>query len=97
MNYCGSWLQTLLGQRYGSRPIPKTIPESEMEELLTSNISEDDINVLKQWYWKDTNAVPLHWVLQVILVVCVQTETTDTISKYKLPNANAKGKNCEAW
>jgi WD40 repeat protein len=47
----------LLGDRYGSRPLPATIPEHHFEPILTA-ASGGDRRVLEQWYGVDRNARP---------------------------------------
>ena len=56
----------LLGDRYGSRPIPATIPEAEMDLILAKVVSGPDQDLLQEWYIKDTNAKPPEYVLQEI-------------------------------
>ena len=64
-------MQTFLGQRYGSRPLPATIHHEEMEHLFQivkehSSVTEEDQRLLQSWYVKDENAVPPEYVLQPI-------------------------------
>ncbi|MCA8988926.1 MAG: DUF4062 domain-containing protein, partial [Planctomycetaceae bacterium] len=61
----------LLGNRYGWRPLPEEITVTEYEQLeqsvtqLSSKEQEThSLEVLKQWYWRDDNAVPPVYILQ---------------------------------
>ncbi|XP_051531266.1 NACHT domain- and WD repeat-containing protein 1 [Myxocyprinus asiaticus] len=57
----------LLGNQYGHRPIPRLIPETEFE-LLLSKLSKDQesLKLLNQWFSKDSNSVPPTYILQPI-------------------------------
>ncbi|KAI5626673.1 NACHT domain- and WD repeat-containing protein 1 isoform X2 [Silurus asotus] len=57
----------LIGSQYGPRPLPRLIPETEFQ-LLLSKLSQDQegLNVLKKWFFKDDNVVPPQYVLQPI-------------------------------
>jgi WD40 repeat protein/ABC-type molybdenum transport system ATPase subunit/photorepair protein PhrA len=46
----------LLGDRYGWRPLPYKIPKNEFEKIL-KKVSEEDKELLTQWYRRDDNAV----------------------------------------
>ena len=59
-------LQTFLGQKYGYRPFPAKIRSSEFETLLAAVEKEDDLQLLKHWFWRDDNAVPTQYLLQPI-------------------------------
>ncbi|MFC1806026.1 DUF4062 domain-containing protein [Planctomycetota bacterium] len=62
----------LLGQRYGWRPLPSTVPADEFEAIL-EHCSEEERYLLlwrddqsddcKGWYRRDDNAVPAEYVL----------------------------------
>ena len=56
----------LLGDRYGWRPLPETIPTEVFEglerELTTKSVKNAEI--LDAWYRRDDNAVPAEYVLQ---------------------------------
>eukprot|EP00057_Strongylocentrotus_purpuratus_P015686 XP_011670160.1 PREDICTED: NACHT and WD repeat domain-containing protein 1 isoform X1 [Strongylocentrotus purpuratus] len=57
----------ILGQRYGYRPIPATIPAS-MYGILHEHVTDaDDIKLLSSWYLRDDNTVPPVYVLQPIM------------------------------
>ncbi|XP_054751872.2 NACHT domain- and WD repeat-containing protein 1-like [Lytechinus pictus] len=57
----------ILGQRYGYRPIPATIPAS-MYGILSEHVTNGDhINLLSSWYLRDDNTVPPVYVLQPIM------------------------------
>ena len=53
----------LLGDKYGWQPIPSKIPEDEMK-LIHPEFSENDKNLINNWYWLDENAIPAEYVLQ---------------------------------
>ncbi|KAK1805804.1 hypothetical protein P4O66_012851, partial [Electrophorus voltai] len=59
--------QALVGNQYGQRSIPHSIPENEFE-LLLSKLSEDQegLTLFKRWFIKDNNSVPPQYVLQPI-------------------------------
>lgn len=54
---------TLLGERYGSRPLPPQIEASEFEALL-KRVPADQQPLLLKWYKRDDNAVPPEYCLQ---------------------------------
>ncbi|XP_051886627.1 NACHT domain- and WD repeat-containing protein 1 [Pristis pectinata] len=58
----------LVGSRYGYRPIPRVIEEKEFEVLLLKHSSDSGSCklFLKDWFWKDENAVPPVYVLQPV-------------------------------
>ncbi len=53
----------LLGDRYGWRPLPSEIPAHEFEEICR-RISADKQQRLKDWYFRDDNAVPPDYCLK---------------------------------
>ena len=55
----------LLGDRYGSRPLPSVIPEAEMINIHT-HLGVQDRKLVEEWYVEDTNAIPPVYVLQNI-------------------------------
>ena len=67
-------VQTFIGQRYGSRPLPAKIADEEMQQVLQCLqpkdsdllVPSEDLDLLKAWYRKDDNAVPVEYVLQPI-------------------------------
>ena len=58
------FLQTFLGQKYGYRPFPVKILAFEFEKLLATVDNQDDLELLKKWFWRDDNAVPSQYLLQ---------------------------------
>jgi hypothetical protein len=48
----------LLGDRYGWQPPPPQIPSYEFEEILRS-VSPEEVRLLREWYLRDDNAVPI--------------------------------------
>ena len=59
-------LQTFLGQKYGYRPFPPKIPETEFNRLLKAVVDEEDSSTLQAWFQLDSNAVPKEYILQPI-------------------------------
>ena len=58
--------QTFLAQKYGYRPFPPKISASEFNQLLSAVNKDDDIALLKKWFWLDENLVPPTYILQPI-------------------------------
>jgi hypothetical protein len=54
----------LLGDRYGSRPLPAEIPEAEFRQLETAITDPKDRALLDSWYKHDKNALPAVYCLQ---------------------------------
>ncbi len=70
-------LQALLGDRYGFRPIPSSVPAGEFEALLSmaDQLDLGGRDLLPQWYCRDDNALPAQYILQVrIQVLCFQRQ-----------------------
>ena len=61
-----AFLQTFLGQKYGYRPFPVQIHVTEFEKLLGAVDNQDDVALLKHWFWRDDNSVPAQYLLQPI-------------------------------
>ncbi|CAL8310248.1 unnamed protein product [Lota lota] len=55
----------LLGSQYGQRALPRLVPERHFE-VLKAQLTPDDLQLLSQWFLKDTNIVPPTYVLQPI-------------------------------
>jgi WD40 repeat protein len=53
----------LLGDRYGWCPLPDNIPADEFAVLIERMIPADQ-TLVRQWYWRDDNAVPAVYILQ---------------------------------
>lgn len=66
------FLQAFLGDRYGSRLLPTTIPVTEYRSLrrLASWMDESDFAVVDKWYLVNTNAVPAVYQIQPITALC---------------------------
>ncbi len=77
-------LQNLLGQRYGSRPLPSVISEDHMDALVTSFnnnrhlFDEEEANLLWKWYKKDENAVTPQYILQPISAMAERENRPDS-------------------
>nr|XP_025961709.1 NACHT domain- and WD repeat-containing protein 1-like [Dromaius novaehollandiae] len=56
-------LQGLLGDCYGRQTVPQLLAEKEFEAL-TLQLSGDSAQLLTQWYQRDENALPTHYVLR---------------------------------
>jgi len=74
MLQCIQFLQCLLGQRYGNRPLQAKIPQTEYQVIIESlnNLSEEektelnlDIPLLDFWYQCDENSEPPAMILTV--------------------------------
>lgn len=57
---------TLLGQKYGYRPFPPKIPANELDSMLEVISNEADIELIKKWFYLDSNTIPSTYVLQPI-------------------------------
>ena len=55
-----------MGQKYGYRPFPVDISAAEFEKLLGAVDNLNDTQLLKNWFWRDDNAVPPQYLLQPI-------------------------------
>jgi NACHT domain- and WD repeat-containing protein len=64
----------LLGDRYGWRPVPHTIPAEDFESLARET-RPDDLEVLREWYRLDTNAVPHEYRLRPLGIAAVSGES----------------------
>lgn len=60
--------QLFLGQKYGYRPIPAAIKDSEFEAIRSAleHVHNDSVTLLDTWYKKDTNRIPAYYQLQPI-------------------------------
>ena len=65
------FIQSIIGQRYGSVVNDSCIPEDKFEILMKTakenNVTDSDL--LEKWYRKDGNNVPPVYVLQVIFLL----------------------------
>ena len=66
------FLQAFLGDRYGSRFLPTTVPVTEYRCLrrLASWMDQSDFATVDKWYLVDTNAVPAVYRIQPITALC---------------------------
>ena len=69
-----TFLQGLVGQRYGERPLPAAIVATDFDLIRATlrrhrNRETRDAWLLDQWYSKDENAVPPQYLLQTEEVV----------------------------
>jgi hypothetical protein len=59
----------LMGQKYGHRPLPASLPAEHFELMLEGLASlniEDGVKLLRKWFHKDANCVPAVYLLQPI-------------------------------
>ncbi len=54
--------KTFLGQKYGYRPLPVRITDTEFRMLCDVSTVED-VELLRKWYWLDTNSIPDTFIL----------------------------------
>jgi len=54
----------LLGDRYGWRPVPATIPAEEFQSILDALGGGARRRLIEDWYCRDDNAVPVAHVLR---------------------------------
>jgi hypothetical protein len=64
----------LLGDRYGWRPLPATIPAPELEAL-SERLTDPERETLREWYRRDDNAIPPVYGLQARTGVYEDEET----------------------
>ena len=70
LNYCkeqssGLFFFSLQGDKYGYRPIPKSVLKADMDtHLHIKNCPQDLRDIIFKWYILDTNAVPEEYVLK---------------------------------
>ena len=69
-------LQSMLGQRYGHRPLRAQIPEQEFFPLCGAVDDRDGRELVRKWYEKDENAVPPEYTLKksytlYVVLVCL--------------------------
>ena len=66
-NVCSPLLfKTFLAQKYGYRPFPPKISASEFNQLLSAVNKDDNVALLKKWFWLDESLVPPTYILQPI-------------------------------
>lgn len=53
----------ILGNKYGYRPFPAKIPQTEFDTLLTK-VEPEEAELAKSWYQLDTNATPATYILK---------------------------------
>ena len=61
------FLQALLGQKYGYRPVPPHIGADEFRKISGAlQVDGKNVRILDQWFRLDTNMVPAIYTLQPI-------------------------------
>nr|XP_006817837.1 PREDICTED: NACHT and WD repeat domain-containing protein 1-like [Saccoglossus kowalevskii] len=76
----GPYFVAFIGNKYGYRPLPPRIKADKFEkmrEISRSRVSLQDIQIIDDWYLKDTNAVPAEYVLQPITTRLVHFNDND--------------------
>ena len=56
--------QAIVGDKYGYRPIPRSVEEGLFESL--ASVKVQGWELVEEWYRKDMNAVPAVYILQPI-------------------------------
>lgn len=79
-----SFPQALLGNRYGYQCFPAKVAADEFEIMLAiaSESKPEYAELLSSWFWRDENAIPAQYVLQVRYCNTFIIRTTSCISKY---------------
>ncbi len=54
---------SLIGNRYGYRPVPYEIPEAEYGKIC-NELTQEEVNFLNQWFRLDENSLPNTYLLQ---------------------------------
>lgn len=71
----------LLGDRYGWRPPPAQIPETEWDQIVTSlGATSPEARLLKEWYCPDTNAVPPEHYLKPRVGIYLRNERWEPVA-----------------
>jgi NACHT domain- and WD repeat-containing protein len=70
----------LLGDRYGWRPLPATIPAAEFEAL-SERLTDPERECLREWYRRDDNDIPPACVLQPRTGVYEDEETWAAVER----------------
>ncbi|XP_070561115.1 NACHT domain- and WD repeat-containing protein 1-like [Ptychodera flava] len=75
---------TFLSHKYGYRPLPRKIPQVEME-LIISKVEKDDGALIDRWYRIDENEVPAVYMLQAVSanIPGYKSEDVEEITKAK--------------
>ena len=59
------FIKVFFGQKYGFRPFPANIFVDEFDSIIVQ-VSDDEKQLLKQWFQRDDNNDPAQYVLQPI-------------------------------
>ena len=83
-------LQAFIGNRYGYRPVPAQITESDFTVLTAVAALKEscDVSLLKEWYQLDGNAVPPVYQLQPI---------TSKFPHFISPDKKLRGADQNSW
>lgn len=82
----------LLGNKYGWRPLPETITETEFKHLRSHAISQTELDSLKDWYRRDGNARP-----DVQYVLRARPDSPDGQDYTNPEGSDGKRRDTQAW
>ncbi|KAJ7375740.1 hypothetical protein OS493_039209 [Desmophyllum pertusum] len=76
-----------------------TIAASEFEKLLGAVDNQDDLQLLKNWFWRDDNSVPAQYLLQPItsLLPGYRDYANDESRKKRLLNGGKRLRECRLF
>lgn len=64
----GMFFLSLQGDKYGYCPLPKYIYETDLISILKQeNVSNEDIQIIQNWYEIDSNSIPSRYVLKNLM------------------------------
>lgn len=81
----------LLGDKYGWRPLPETISESEYARLREHAKSSEEQGTLADWYRRDRNAIPPHHLLRA------RADSPDGRDYTRVPDDKGCLRDTDAW
>ena len=81
-------LQAILGDKYGTCPLPVAVPVKQFETLMTEATSlKLDTKLMNEWYILDNNAMPPVYVLQVKRID-VNEMNLSSLNEQKMKSSN---------
>lgn len=83
----------LLGDRYGWRPLPFSLPMDMFIKILSIHLTDQEKELLASWYVKDDNAVPAVYRLKPRVGVFIDNDNWSKIEK-QLQHIFEKVKDC---
>ncbi|MCA8989852.1 MAG: DUF4062 domain-containing protein, partial [Planctomycetaceae bacterium] len=81
----------LLGNKYGWRPLPETISHDEYTQLLTHAETQAELDIIGDWYLRDSNARPTQFVLRS------RNDSPDGKDYKRVRHTNGKHDDAPAW